>query len=166
MKKTIAYNFFLILAYILGSKVLKSELRFLIILLTGLSLIILIVFHCQKDMKNRLFLKKQFIIFLFLSISFLSARYILAPKTPSPSSEETISGGVLLFYIYLAPLFLLKLNTKTNSILALICLFLTPFLLLAKFSYTAETFAVFGFLLLIVSALKLAIEVRQNYVNI
>lgn len=151
--------FFMLISFLLGVKALRSEIPFLIKLAIGLAVLgltTLAVFLYLKNIKDLILFKKRLLTAFFLALAFFCLRYIIGPKTITPDLEESLSAGPSLFYIYLPFLLLLDLDLTINNLLALLSFLLIPILVLAKFNYTSETFAVFGFLVLIVSCLQIA----------
>lgn len=77
--------------------------------------------------------------------------------------EEKVTGGVVLFLIYIAFFVIFKVGVTVNSLFNLVSLCLIPVFILGNNVYSAETFAVFAFLTQILTALILILDLRKNY---
>lgn len=157
---------FLILACLLGIRILGSELYFLVKLLGGLISIILTLFIFYlisiktKDLKT--LMEKSF-IFIFFALSFFLLIYWFNSQNINSFLEIKVTGGVLLFVIYIVFFVLFKLSLTINSLIGLISLCLIPAFALGNMTYSAETFAVFGFLTMVVSSIFFILKLRRDY---
>ncbi len=166
IKKNTSSLFFLIFAFILGFKTLGSEFYFLVKLLGVLISIILtlfifhVVIHRTKDLKIPI---KQLQISLFFTLSLFMILNLPNSQLIASYLELKVTGGILLFIIYLFIFVIFKIDLSINSIVSLISLCQIPVFALGKFTYSEETFAVFGYLTLIVSAILLILKLRNTY---
>lgn len=166
LKKQVLPIFFLILSYLLAIKLLGSELYFVAKLVIGsiviclILIVTLIVLAAEKDLKK--FAKKLF-LFVFLSLSLFMLIYGSDPNIISLYLEKPTTAGVVLFLVYMAFFSIFELNLSINSFVSFISLLLIPAFALGNITYSAETFAVFGFLTLIVSAILFIKQLRQHY---
>lgn len=169
IKEKTSFLFFLILSSFLGIKLLGSELYFLIKLTGGLISIglMFLVFHliAINDKNLRATAKKLF-IFIFFALSFFLNTYLVNSQNINSFFEIKTTGGVLLFIIYIAFFIIFKLNLTINSIISLISFSLIPVFAIGDMTYSAETFAVFGFLTSIISCIFLILKLRQDYETI
>lgn len=165
MKKVLII-FFLILTFILGIKTLGSEIFFLVKFIVGLGTIGLLLltasFIISNTRKPKTLIKKL-LLFTFIALAFIMLRYALKQEFVDIFLEEKISSGMMLFIFYLIFIIVFKLDLAINPFVSLISLCLVAVFALDKAAYSTETFAVFGFLTLIITALHFILKLRQDY---
>ncbi|OGK20810.1 hypothetical protein A2866_03990 [Candidatus Roizmanbacteria bacterium RIFCSPHIGHO2_01_FULL_39_8] len=158
--------FFLLLAFLVGSKLLGSEFSFLVRLVIGfisICLIILILYFVAVVISKQKKFAGKMLIFIFFSLSLSLLHYSFASQLVNSILEEMVTKGLLLFIMYVAFFVVFNLNVTINSLVSLVSLCLIPAFALSDMIYSAETFAVFGFLTLILSAMLMTLQLRQNY---
>jgi len=156
---------FLILAYFGGGKILLSELPFVmtVFYFIGLLIMVGIIFYFYGNRpSSKAFFKNSPFVFLFISIS-LFCLYNLFFTDYLIKKERQLSSGTFLFFVYFMLTYTLKLEDRIDIYISLLSLSFIPVLTLAKLYYTAETFAVFAFLIQLRIALRLLLLLRINY---
>jgi len=155
-KKFSANLFFFILSLLIVRSVYQSELEFVakfLYILGLVSCVALLTNSCLKKNFTRENLIKRLLLFLFASISLNTLTY--QPFYSKFFAQDILlSNGLLLFVNYLLFAHLLDLGQRVSSYIVLSSFIFIPLLTLAKYYYTAETYATFGFLLTATIALR------------
>lgn len=143
---------FLVLSIFLGAKTANSELPVLSILIYFVGIIIYL-FQVFKILTANL--KKSY-IFLILGTSYFITTTVIEFKS---------NPGMYLFYLYFLFFLLIRPGEKFHKFTGLLVLIFVPLLMLANFSDTAETFAIFALAVLIFWTLQESLKLRNESIN-
>ena len=106
--------------------------------------------------------KKPVLPLILFVLSFLYILFLLIQKNKPVFRGESASAGILLLLIYFSIAVFIEINITMNSLIALAFLILIPISVIFGSNYSAETFAVFGFLMLVICIVQLTIEVQKE----